>query len=62
MSENNKFSLYVGYKQLLIIKHALQLYLTRDASKKDKEPEERLLNKVDEEISKIRKRYHIKEK
>lgn len=61
MSDNNKFSLSVGYKQLLIIKHALKLYLTREASKKDKEPEERLLSKIDEEISKIRKRFHIQE-
>ncbi len=61
MSDNNKFTLSLGYKQLLIIKHALQLYLTRDASKEDKEPEERLLSKVDEEIKEIRKRYHIQE-
>ncbi len=53
MSDNNKFSLSVGYKQLLILKNALQLYLTRDASKKDKEPEERFLSKVDEEIKKL---------
>lgn len=49
------------YKQLLIIKHALQHYIKRDgASQKDLQDEQALLNKVESRINGIKERYGIR--
>lgn len=62
MSDNNKFSLRVGYIQLNIIKHALQYYIKRPASKKEIEQEKKLLHKVKKEIGLTKQKYGITSK
>lgn len=51
------------YRNLQIIKHALQYYLTRpNASKKDLAREKNLLKRVEENIEWYEERHHIKKK
>lgn len=59
MSDNNKFLLYVGLKQLYIIKHSLELYTKRECNENDKKDENDLLKKVNEKIEEIKLRYGI---
>lgn len=52
--------LNVKYKELQILKHSLQYYITRpDATLKDIETEKRLLAKVTNEVEKTKERYDI---
>lgn len=60
MSDNNNFSIDVGYKQLNIIKHALEVYTSREAAEKDLEEERSLLDKITYQIDLIRDKYNIK--
>lgn len=49
------------YRELFMIKHALEYYVTREeASLKDVEQELRLLKKVEEEIELVEIRWNIK--
>lgn len=57
--ESNKMSTY--YRDIQIIKHALQFYIKRpDANEKDLEKEKKLLKKVENEVSNFKKSNHIK--
>lgn len=57
--ESNKMSTY--YKDIQIVKHALQFYITRpNANEKDLEKEKKLLKKVENEVSNFKKTNHIK--
>ena len=57
--ESNKMSTY--YKDIQIVKHALQFYIKRpDANEKDLEKEKKLLKKVENEVSNFKKSNHIK--
>ena len=57
--ESNKMSTY--YKDIQILKHALQFYITRpNANEKDLEKEKKLLKKVENEVSNFKKSNHIK--
>jgi hypothetical protein len=57
--ESNKMSTY--YKDIQIVKHALQFYITRpNANEKDLEKEKKLLKKVENEVSNFKKSNHIK--
>jgi hypothetical protein len=48
------------YKDLQIIKHALQHYVEREnATKKDVETEQRLLEKVTNEVDELKEKYGI---
>lgn len=49
------------YKNLQIVKHALQFYIKRpDANEKDLEKEEKLLKKVENEVINFKKSNNIK--
>ena len=49
------------YKDIQIIKHALQFYIKRpDANEKDLEKEKKLLKKVEKEVSIFKKSNNIK--
>ncbi len=51
------------YKNLQIIKHALQYYITRpNASEKDLIREKNLLKRVEDDIEWYEERHHIKKK
>ena len=51
------------YKDIQIVKHALQFYIKRpDANEKDLEKEKKLLKKVENEVSNFKKSNNIKEK
>lgn len=57
--ESNKMSTY--YKDIQIVKHALQFYIKRpDANEKDLEKEKKLLKKVENEVSNFKKSNNIK--
>lgn len=57
--ESNKMSTY--YKDIQIVKHALQFYITRpNANEKDLEKEKKFLKKVENEVSNFKKSNHIK--
>lgn len=57
--ESNKMSTY--YKDIQIVKHALQFYITRpNANEKDLEKEKKLLKKVENEVSNFKKSNNIK--
>lgn len=57
--ESNKMSTY--FKDIQIVKHALQFYITRpNANEKDLEKEKKLLKKVENEVSNFKKSNHIK--
>lgn len=48
----SKLSIYVKYRDMQIIKHALQYYLTRpNATSKEIKQEQAVLEKVEEEIN-----------
>lgn len=47
------------YVKLQIIKHALQYYLQRDASEKDKQKERTVLKHTEERIEVLKSRYRI---
>ncbi|WP_176481826.1 hypothetical protein [Paucisalibacillus globulus] len=49
------------YKELQIVKHSLQHYITRQgATPKDVEQEKRLLAKVTNEVDEMKNKYNIK--
>lgn len=49
------------YKELQIIKHALQHYIKRDnVQQKDIEQEKRLLGEIENKVSKLKELYDIK--
>ena len=49
------------YKDIQIVKHALQLYIKRpDANEKDLEKEKKLLKKVENEVSNFKNSNNIK--
>ena len=51
------------YRNLQIIKHALQYYLTRpNASEKDLTREKSLLERIEDEVEYYQKAYHIPKK
>lgn len=51
------------YRNLQIIKHALQYYITRlNASKKDLVREKNLIKRVEDDIEWYEERHHIKKK
>lgn len=51
------------YKDIQIVKHALQFYIKRpDANEKDLEKEKKLLKKVENEVSNFKKSNNIKQK
>ena len=57
--ESNNMSTY--YRDIQIIKHALQFYIKRsDANEKDLEKEKKLLKKVENEVSNFKKSNNIK--
>ena len=57
--ESNKMSTY--YKDIQIIKHALQFYIKRsDANEKDLEKEKKLLKKVENEVNNFKNSNNIK--
>lgn len=57
------FFLKLTYKELLIIKHAIQLYRNRSGvSEIDRIQEEKALNKISEHIEKFEVKYQIKRK
>lgn len=57
------FFLKLTYKELLIIKHAIQLYRNRSGvSEMDRIQEEKALNKISEHIEKFEVKYQIKRK
>ena len=57
------FSLKFKFKELLIIKHALQLYKDRPGvSDIDRVMEEKILNKIIDNINRIQTRYGIRKK
>lgn len=57
--ESNKMSTY--YKDIQIVKHALQFYITRpNANEKDLERAKNLLKKIENEVSNFEKSNNIK--
>lgn len=49
------------YKDIQIVKHALQFYINRtNADEKDLEREKRLLKKIEEEVDEYKERKNIK--
>lgn len=50
------------YTRLQIIKHALQYYLEREASEKEKARERIVLNYVEGEVKELQQRYRIRKK
>lgn len=57
--ESNNMSTY--YRDIQIIKHALQLYIKRhDANEKDLEKEKKLLKKVENEVNNFKNSNNIK--
>lgn len=57
--ESNKMSTY--YRNIQIIKHALQFYIKRsDANEKDLEKEKKLLKKVENEVDNFKNSNNIK--
>lgn len=57
--ESNKMSTY--YRDIQIIKHALQFYIKRpDANEKDLERAKNLLKKIENEVSNFEKSNNIK--
>lgn len=57
--ESNKMSTY--YRDIQIIKHALQFYIKRsDANEKDLEKEKKLLKKVENEVDNFKNSNNIK--
>lgn len=57
--ESNKMSTY--YRDIQIIKHALQFYIKRsDANEKDLEKEKKLLKKVENEVNNFKNSNNIK--
>ena len=57
----SKLSIYVKYRDMQIIKHALQYYITRPyATSKEIKQDETVLEKVEEEIETFKKVKKIK--
>lgn len=57
----SKLSIYVKYRDMQIVKHALQYYLTRpNASSKEIKQEQAVLEKVEEEIETFKEIKRIK--
>lgn len=57
----SKLSIYVKYRDMQIIKHALQYYITRPyATSKEIKQDEAVLEKVEEEIETFKKVKKIK--
>lgn len=57
----SKLSIYVKYRDMQIIKHALQYYITRPyATSKEIKQDEAILEKVEEEIETFKKVKKIK--
>ena len=57
----SKLSIYVKYRDMQIIKHALQYYLTRpNASSKEIKQEQAVLEKVEEELETFKEIKRIK--